>query len=352
MILLSQDLKILMTQRSLKLRSHPGQVCFPGGKQDPEDGGNAIVTALRETQEEVGLDLELGSNVSLPDIDTDESPKTKIELLCCLPTMESKHHLCVTPIVCHMPKVSHTTMSDLQLNADEVDYAFWVPLSFFHTAVPLEQYMGTSFADPTQIVTKNKYWYRLEEKDATTHTMVAASSPNGASPPAFLITGLTAYLAQEVAKIVYSSVTDRAPLENDGMIPPQTLGTHQHDVDDDNHNEKPLEGYLYRKLVTTGSTGKPGYYWSQKYFVLHHKLLHQYDNEQDAIRKSQSATKKHRLNVATAQIAFPAKTTTEEEEPSPPHAFTVSILEGRIRWELAAHTPAERKEWMQRLAPT
>ena len=34
-----------------------GNVAFPGGKQDPDDGDDDERTAMRETQEEVGLDL-------------------------------------------------------------------------------------------------------------------------------------------------------------------------------------------------------------------------------------------------------------------------------------------------------
>lgn len=45
---------LLFTERSHGLRSHPGQVSFPGGSADPGDGGPAG-TALREAVEEVGL---------------------------------------------------------------------------------------------------------------------------------------------------------------------------------------------------------------------------------------------------------------------------------------------------------
>lgn len=48
---------LLFTERSHALRSHPGQVSFPGGRADPGDGGPAG-TALREAVEEVGLDVE------------------------------------------------------------------------------------------------------------------------------------------------------------------------------------------------------------------------------------------------------------------------------------------------------
>lgn len=50
-----EDLDLLLTQRSLALRKHPGQVAFPGGRKDPEDADH-VATALREAREETGLD--------------------------------------------------------------------------------------------------------------------------------------------------------------------------------------------------------------------------------------------------------------------------------------------------------
>lgn len=47
-------LTMLFTQRTAHLATHPGQISFPGGHSDPEDG-SAEDTALRETEEEVGL---------------------------------------------------------------------------------------------------------------------------------------------------------------------------------------------------------------------------------------------------------------------------------------------------------
>lgn len=46
---------LLLTRRTAHLRHHAGQVAFPGGRIDPEDDG-PVAAALREAQEEVGLD--------------------------------------------------------------------------------------------------------------------------------------------------------------------------------------------------------------------------------------------------------------------------------------------------------
>ncbi|MCR2783936.1 MULTISPECIES: CoA pyrophosphatase [unclassified Microbacterium] len=51
----SRDLDVLLLARATTLRAHPGQVAFPGGRIDPGDGG-PVAAALREAQEETGLD--------------------------------------------------------------------------------------------------------------------------------------------------------------------------------------------------------------------------------------------------------------------------------------------------------
>jgi 8-oxo-dGTP pyrophosphatase MutT (NUDIX family) len=55
--IISRDdgLKVLLTKRAKNLKNHPGQISFPGGSVDDTDL-NAQHTALRETEEEVGLD--------------------------------------------------------------------------------------------------------------------------------------------------------------------------------------------------------------------------------------------------------------------------------------------------------
>lgn len=56
-------LTVLLTRRSDTMRSHTGQVALPGGRQDP--GERPWQTALREAEEEVGLDRQFVSLVGL-----------------------------------------------------------------------------------------------------------------------------------------------------------------------------------------------------------------------------------------------------------------------------------------------
>lgn len=72
--------RVLLTQRSSALRHHPGQIAFPGGKQEAGDA-DVIAAALREAHEEIGLD------------------PANAEVLGYLPTHETVTGFTVTPIV-------------------------------------------------------------------------------------------------------------------------------------------------------------------------------------------------------------------------------------------------------------
>lgn len=72
--------EILLTKRSSRLKHHPGQIAFPGGKVDPCDAG-PVDAALREAHEEVGL------------------PCGAAEVLGTLPRHETITGFSVTPVV-------------------------------------------------------------------------------------------------------------------------------------------------------------------------------------------------------------------------------------------------------------
>ena len=252
MVLISKDFKILLTKRSPKLKSHPGEVCFPGGKQDPEDNQDDVATALRETKEEVGLDL-LAKDVTL---------------LCRLRTLESMNHLCVTPIVAYLGYTSDEITSCLVINKEEVEAAFWAPLEFFWKTTPEEEY-DVEWSGETFVYRIFLYLYERDNR-------------------IFKITGLTAHISHEVASIAYK--------DDQEML----CTSHEHGT---------CNGYLWRWQEE--NTRKP--YWSRRYFVLSGSILHEYDNAQHAERKSQTANKKNRLSVQDIQITDVESTGDDEK---------------------------------------
>ncbi|MDI6853526.1 MAG: CoA pyrophosphatase [Deltaproteobacteria bacterium] len=54
LFLVHEDPHLLFTQRTFTVRDHQGQISFPGGVQDPGDP-DLLMTAIRETEEEIGL---------------------------------------------------------------------------------------------------------------------------------------------------------------------------------------------------------------------------------------------------------------------------------------------------------
>lgn len=102
----AQGLTVLFTQRTQHLKSHSGQVSFPGGRAEPGDA-SAEFTAMREAQEEIGLALE------------------RVEILGRLPEYHTRTGFRVTPVI-------GLIQPPLELTPDprEVESVFEVPLSF------------------------------------------------------------------------------------------------------------------------------------------------------------------------------------------------------------------------------
>ncbi|MBI2380172.1 MAG: CoA pyrophosphatase [Gammaproteobacteria bacterium] len=101
-----EGLSVLLTRRSDQLKNHAGQISFPGGRYDPEDG-DLRRTALRETEEEIGLTADW------------------IEVIGPIATWATISHFLVTPYLALV-----RPGFDLRLHADEVDEAFEAPLDF------------------------------------------------------------------------------------------------------------------------------------------------------------------------------------------------------------------------------
>lgn len=97
---------VLLTQRTVHLRQHSGQVAFPGGRYEPADR-TPVRTALREAQEEVGLD------------------PTRVEVIGRLPEYLTGTGFQVTPVV-------GLIAPDFEVRPDpqEVAEVFEVPLGF------------------------------------------------------------------------------------------------------------------------------------------------------------------------------------------------------------------------------
>lgn len=61
-VLYGAEPRVLMIVKSPQLRQHAGEVAFPGGRAEPQDA-DLLGTALRETREELGLEVGRGSVV-------------------------------------------------------------------------------------------------------------------------------------------------------------------------------------------------------------------------------------------------------------------------------------------------
>ena len=107
---------ILLTKRTDHLHHPPGQISFPGGRVEEADT-SPIDTALRETEEEIGLD------------------RRHIELIGTLPDYLTGTGFRVTPVVGLV-----TPPFELTLDAFEVAEAFEVPLSHFLDPANHEQH--------------------------------------------------------------------------------------------------------------------------------------------------------------------------------------------------------------------
>jgi 8-oxo-dGTP pyrophosphatase MutT (NUDIX family) len=101
-----EELYLVFIRRATTLRSHSGEIAFPGGSVDLTDA-SPVETALREAQEEIGLD------------------PSRVEVLGILPPVFTVvSNFLITPVIAYLPQGPGT----LQLQASEVDEVLLLPL--------------------------------------------------------------------------------------------------------------------------------------------------------------------------------------------------------------------------------
>ena len=110
---IENELHLLFTKRAEHLAHQPGDISFPGGRKEKNE--TPLETALRETQEELGI---------LPE---------QITLLGKTDFMLTTSGALINPFVGY---VSHITIEEISFNKDEVAEIFTVPLSFFRQTQP------------------------------------------------------------------------------------------------------------------------------------------------------------------------------------------------------------------------
>ena len=101
------DPRIILTKRAEHLNSHRGEVAFPGGKWEEGDT-DLLMTALRETEEEIGL------------------PVSEVEVIASLPVSYTRYNMRVRSYVGLIP-----AGLSLVANPEELDAVFDVPVKYF-----------------------------------------------------------------------------------------------------------------------------------------------------------------------------------------------------------------------------
>jgi 8-oxo-dGTP pyrophosphatase MutT (NUDIX family) len=105
-LIISQEWNVLFTRRTSSLPEHSGQVAFPGGRADPEDG-TPEDTALREAEEEINL------------------KPSHVKILGRLRELRTISNYCVQPVVGRIP-----WPYEFILAKEEVSRVFTIPLEW------------------------------------------------------------------------------------------------------------------------------------------------------------------------------------------------------------------------------
>ncbi|PHS17555.1 MAG: coenzyme A pyrophosphatase [Kangiella sp.] len=102
---------VILTKRAKHLKNHAGEICFPGGKFEDTDE-NLQQTALRETQEEIGLE------------------HIDLKIIGKLPEQITISQYYVTPYVAVLDRQNGLNIRNLSIDKNEVEEVFTVPLNY------------------------------------------------------------------------------------------------------------------------------------------------------------------------------------------------------------------------------
>lgn len=129
---------LILTKRTEAVLHHKGQICFPGGARDPEDA-SLWETALRESQEEIGID-----------------PK-QVSLVRELKRQYTPTGFRVAPFVGRLERRSPFTP-----NPNEIETVFAVPFRYFHDGKNVKfirkEWEGRVFIDPHFLFEGHEIW--------------------------------------------------------------------------------------------------------------------------------------------------------------------------------------------------
>ena len=221
----TNQVNVLLTLRANTMTSHQGEVALPGGRQDEADSGDDVRTALREAEEEVGLDRSLAA------------PCARLR------RVFSKKGLLVSSIVAAIPVPSYLLTSPSSssssppasfvphLSGSEVAVAFCLPLHTFLSSVDYryEERMYDVYTYRMHFFTRRtSQWIEVDSEPPlppTTTTTTTAAAGSGGSEMCnwrvggyereFVVWGMTASVLVAAAKVAYATVAEFA-------VPPLT----------------------------------------------------------------------------------------------------------------------------------